>query len=90
MGTYLFDKFSYLHFAVGIIVYYWNIPLLLWFVLHTIFEIVENTETGIHVINTYIVFWPGGKPRADTLLNMLGDTICAMIGWTSASFLDTA
>lgn len=88
MGKYLFDQYSYLHFAVGIIVYYWNIPLFLWFILHTLFEIVENSQIGMHIINTYIRFWPGGKPYADTYINTVGDTIGAMVGWISALFLD--
>ena len=45
MGYQLFDKYTYLHFAMGIVAYFWNI-------LHTIFEIVENTQMGM---NNYIV-----------------------------------
>jgi hypothetical protein len=53
-------------------------------VIHTIFEILENTQTGIYIINNYITFWPGGKPKADTLINNLGDTVFAILGWLSA------
>jgi len=88
MGIRLFDQYTYLHFAVGIIVYFWNISLLNWFILHTIFEISENTQMGINLINNYIVFWPGGKPKPDSIINIIGDTYGAIIGWLSAYCLD--
>jgi hypothetical protein len=88
MGNILFDQYTYLHFAVGIIVYFWNIPLLNWFVLHTIFEVLENSQMGINFINNYLVFWPGGKPKPDSILNVIGDTYGAIIGWLSAYYLD--
>ena len=88
MGHQLFDQFTYLHFAVGIIAYFWNISLVYWIVLHIIFEFVENTQIGINIINKYIVFWPGGKPKPDSIINQLGDTSGAILGWLSAYFLD--
>ena len=33
-------------------------------------------------------FWPGGKPVADTYINILGDTIGGYVGWLSAFYLD--
>lgn len=84
----LFDQFTYLHFAVGIVAYFWNISLLLWLILHTVFEFLENTEMGINIINRYIVFWPGGKSGPDPFINNIGDTIGAFIGWASAYYLD--
>lgn len=88
MGVRFFDQFTYLHFAVGIIAYFWNISLVYWIVLHIIFEFVENTQIGINIINKYIVFWPGGKPKSDSIMNILGDTLGAVFGWLSAYFLD--
>jgi hypothetical protein len=88
MGFQFFDQYTYLHFAVGIIAYFWNISLLYWFVLHTIFEFVENTQMGIHIINKYIVFWPGGKPKSDSIMIRVGDTLGAVFGWVSAYYLD--
>jgi len=88
MGSNLFDQYSYLHFAVGIVIYFFDITLVQWFILHVIFEIVENTQIGIDVINTYLLFWPGGKPQPDSLLNSTGDTIAALIGWVSAYYVD--
>ena len=51
MGHQLFDQYTYLHFAVGVIAYFWNISLVYWFVLHSIFEFVENTQMGVNIIN---------------------------------------
>jgi hypothetical protein len=38
--------------------------------------------------NKYIVFWPGGKPKSDSIINSVGDTFGAIIGWLSAYYLD--
>jgi hypothetical protein len=81
MGQFLFDQYSLLHFAVGIIAYFFGIDSSLFFFLHALFEWVENTEKGMFVINRYIKVWPGGKPAADSILNRIGDTISAMLGW---------
>jgi hypothetical protein len=88
MGFQFFDQYTYLHFAVGIIVYFWNISLLNWVILHTVFEVLENTNVGINIINQYIVFWPGGKQSSDTIINNIGDTIGTVLGWLSAYYLD--
>jgi hypothetical protein len=88
MGNLVFDQFTYLHFAVGIILYFWNISLLNFLFLHTAFEFLENTQIGINIINKYLVFWPGGKPKSDSIINVLGDTFGAIIGWVSAYYLD--
>ena len=88
MGTRIFDQYTYLHFAVGIIAYFWNISILNLFILHSIFEILENTQMGMKLINNYIVFWPGGKSKTDSIINIIGDTIGVIIGWISAYYLD--
>ena len=88
MGTRYFDQYTYLHFAVGILAYFWNISLLNWTILHTIFEFLENTKIGVNVINKYIILWPGGKPSSDTIYNSIGDTVGAIFGWVSAYYLD--
>ena len=89
MGDYLLDQYTYLHFASGIIAYFWNISLVQWIILHTVFEIIENTKIGVHIINKYMIFWPGGKPKADSFTNNVGDTIGALLGWLSAYGIDT-
>ena len=90
MGNRLFDQYTYLHFAVGIIVYFWDISLLNWLIIHTIYEFVEITKTGTYIINKYFgTIWPGGgKHKAEPLINGVGDTIGAIIGWLSAYYLD--
>ena len=88
MGKQLFDQYTYLHFAVGIVLYYWNFKLRDVILLHTIFELFENTPFGMNIINTYISIWPGGKPTADSFNNIVGDTIGFLLGWISAYYLD--
>jgi hypothetical protein len=88
MGLYFFDQYSLLHFAVGIIAYFWNVSLKNTIIFHIIAEIVENTEYGMKFINENIKIWPGGKPKADSLINSIGDTIFASIGWLCAYYLD--
>lgn len=87
MGKYLIDQYTLLHFAVGIIAYYWNISVWLILILHILFEYSENTQTGMSFINNYITMWPGGKPSADTFINSLGDTIATVLGWYFAKLI---
>jgi len=88
MGLKLIDRFSYLHFSVGVIFYYWDIDLFKSFILHSIFEFIENTNFGMNVINKYITLWPGKKPYADSYINNLGDTIFFILGWISAYIIN--
>ncbi len=85
MGNHFVDAYSLLHFAVGVVVRHWNMSLIVWIILHTIFEIVENTNTGMEFINTHIKLWPGGKSSADSLLNSFGDTVFSILGWYAAN-----
>lgn len=87
MGKYLIDQYTLLHFAVGVIAYYWNVSIWLIVILHILFEYSENTETGMWLINKYITIWPGGKPSADTFINSLGDTIATVFGWYFAKLI---
>jgi hypothetical protein len=88
MGNYIFDQYSLLHFAVGIIAYFWNISLMTTLILHILFEIVENTNYGMHFINTYFKIWPGGKPYPDSFINSMGDNVSTVLGWLSAYYID--
>jgi len=83
MGLYFTDKYSLLHFAVGIIVYYWNITFVTWFIIHISFEYIENTNYGMEIINNFS-YWPGGKDHTDSWINSLGDQFYALLGWTIA------
>ena len=81
MGIYFTDNFSLLHFASGIIAYYWNISFSQWFLLHVIYELFQNSPIGIWFINNIITIWPGGKLYYDSYTNMIGDQFYSMIGW---------
>lgn len=85
MGTAFTDQYSLLHFAVGVMSRYWNMPLLWLIAIHALFEALENTERGMWMINTYVPFWPGGKTHADSILNRVGDTVYAGLGWVVAN-----
>lgn len=88
MGKIIFDQFTLLHFSMGVIFYFWGMSLPVWIILHILFEYLENTNYGIHFINTYINWWPGGKIYPDSFINMVGDTIGAILGWLCAYLLD--
>jgi len=80
MGLYFTDKYSLLHFAVGIVIYFWNITFVTWFIIHMLFEYIENTNYGIKLINNF-PYWPGGKDHSDSLINNVGDHFYALLGW---------
>jgi len=62
MGTKFIDEYSLLHLAVGVVAYYWDIDIWNWLILHTLFELVENTPQGMYFINYYFqCIWPGVK-----------------------------
>ena len=88
MGNQLFDQYSVLHYATGIIAYFWGIPLNYWFIAHFAFEMVENTLYGMRFINDVLKYWPGGKPRADSIINIVGDNISALLGWFCAKKIE--
>ena len=87
MGNNFIDQYSYLHFSVGVIFYFWGFSLKNWIIIHILFEIFENTNIGIKLINN-INIWPGGKPKPDNIINIIGDIIFGILGWISAYYLD--
>lgn len=91
MGTQAFDRYSLLHLASGIVSFYWGLSLILSLVVHTVFEVLENTKYGVYFIDNYLsekalgIFgWPGGKKKPDTVINSVGDTIAFALGWVIA------
>ena len=80
MGIKFYDKYSILHLFVGMICYFLNISFSISVILHIIFEIFENRESGMAYIRK-IKIWPGGKKNPDTFLNSIGDTVYFSIGW---------
>ena len=86
MGINFTDQFSLLHFATGIIAFFWKISFLNWFIIHLIYEFFTNTSWGIYFINKY-TFWPGGKLDYDTIVNMIGDQFWSLFGWLFSYFI---
>ena len=84
MGVHFLDYYSLLHVATGIIAYFWGLSFEMWFVLHLLFEMIENTPYGVYFIDRYITMWPGGKKSPDTILNSVGDQTFAVLGWMIA------
>ena len=88
MGNQLLDQYSLLHFASGVVAFHWGLEPLTWFLAHASFEFAENTVPGMNFINKYLTWWPGGKPKPDTFMNILGDNIAAQAGYWFAKWLD--
>ena len=88
MGNLFLDQYSILHYATGVIAYFWGVPVGYFFVGHVAFEVAENTESGMSFINNNLTWWPGGKPKADTITNVLGDNVAALFGFYCAYKLD--
>ena len=89
MGTLLFDQYSLLHFSVGVIAYFFGFSIIQWTIIHIMFELIENTQTGMFIINKYFKFWPGGKNYSDSFINSFGDVFIGTIGWLLAYLLDS-
>lgn len=79
------DKYSLLHFLSGVALYFF-FTFEQALIIHTVFEVLENSEPGMNLINKFS-FWPGGKTRADSVLNAIGDTVFASFGWICMHFL---
>lgn len=89
MGLTIFDQYSLLHFAVGVLAYFWSISFFTIIIIHILFEFIENTPIGMNIINTYFIgWWPGGKTHPDNLLNRISDTIFTGLGWIVSYQLD--
>jgi len=91
MGKDFADSYSLLHFAVGIVAYFFGLKWWVFLLLHILFEYLENTPQGVSFIDENLSrVWPGGKEKPDTLLNSVGDTVFAMLGWFLAYFIHTS
>lgn len=87
MGSNIFDQYSLLHFCSGYIIYFSNISLLNWILIHILFEIIENSSLGMNFIKG-LKWWPGGKHSRDSIINIVSDTIFAILGWIIAYKLE--
>jgi hypothetical protein len=88
MGLAAFDQYSLLHFATGVVAYFWGMPFATFFALHVLFEAVENTQWGMYAITRYVKAWPGGKYHADSLVNSVSDQFFASLGWIVSRYAD--
>ena len=88
MGKYIFDQYFLLHFASGVIAYFWGLPFKYWFMIHLFFEYIENTQFGMNTISKTFKMWPGGKNKPDFIINRIGDQMGACFGWYAAYYLD--
>lgn len=52
MGKYFTDQYSLLHLATGIVSYFWNISFTVFLLIHTLFEIIENTSGGMNILHS--------------------------------------
>lgn len=76
------DRYSLLHFATGVVAYFWGLSFWQWFLIHALFELLENTQAGMRFVRRHFDwFWPGGKEYPDPWINSLGDQCFAMAGW---------
>ena len=74
------DAYSIVHAGSGVIARVLKLSISQTIVLHTIFEVLENQ---------YLKFQPWSMkyfpdPVPDTLLNSIGDTVSAILGWYAA------
>ena len=87
MGRTLFDRFTLLHAVSGYLAYHWGLKEVDWLLLHTGFEILENSPPGVAFLRQ-VTFWPGGKTHADWLINVIGDTVGTWAGFRCAKWID--
>ncbi len=72
-----FDAWSFVHLASGVVAANMKTTFPTFLILHTLFELIENTEE-VSAVMSRIGF---DRRRMDTPANILGDTISASIGW---------
>ena len=88
MGQLFFDQYTLLHFATGVIMFFWNINLKNAIIINILFEIFENSKFGMNFINNHFKIWPGGKSSSDSFINAITDIMFAVFGWLLAFKLD--
>ena len=89
MGFALLDEYSLLHFASGIVLYYWNFSLTQTILGHSAFELFENSDGGMRFINDYFYYNQTKllKTEPDNITNMFGDTMSCIAGYMVAQMV---
>ena len=49
------DRYTYLHFAAGIIAYYWGFTLIEWIAVHVLLDIFQRTDLGKKVTKLVVL-----------------------------------
>ena len=57
MGELFTDKYSIYHFSSGVIAYYFGVSFLKWFIIHAVYELLENSRLQKELDK--IEIWPG-------------------------------
>ena len=83
----MFSQYSLIHIALGLIIYFIKIPLLLATLVYGSFLLVYNHAEGNRLVHKFVPMWPGCK-RTDEYLPILGDVISFNAGWLTASAVD--
>ena len=91
MESQFLDQYTYLHFATGILFYFWGFSLTNTLLLHSFYEYFEITDFGTNVINVLFGdIWPGGGKHITVhfVYNGIGDTVGVLLGWITSYYLD--
>ena len=82
-----FDNYTCFHLASGITAYYAGLNFISWVSLHIIFSIFENSEMGLRLTKKYLYNFKAYKTGSDSISNLVGDTLAAIIGWKMAYYI---
>ena len=80
-----FDKWLFLHVAVGMLGNAVGIREFHYVLTHSAYELLSNTETGMAIVNQ-IPLWPS-KPDVDRMELMIADPFWGWVGWRLADVL---
>ena len=87
MGEKIIDRYSLLHFAVGIIMYFTGFSFFSQAFWHTLFELIENQPFMVRFIDQQLTWWPGGKQVPDAIVNSISDVCWGSLGWLTAYYV---
>jgi len=89
MGIYFFDAYSPSHAMGGLTFYLLGFDFITSVILHTSFELFENyywIHQGGYCIKLPFLTQRDCKTKADSIMNIIGDTIFFMIGFLIGQF----